>query len=331
MKIRSFRMLKHFLRASQTRNFHRAAKAESITQTALTKSIQQLEQALGVPLFERSRKGVSLTGFGEALYVRAKRIEAECNLIEREMEEMLNGRGGELTIAAGSIWSSLLLPRIVSEFQQNWPNSRFTVMRSSGSQFPDLFARGEIDVGLGALDSIIGSGEKLAEEFVYEPISEIETSFFAHMSHPLHVQAEVTTRQLCNYPWAVFRSDPELNKRISAYFALKGLGQPHTFLTSDSISCVMETLRTTHMITCLPAPLHSIATLFGVSPLPTNHSPWKFQTGIMFRAANAGYPLFEELVGRLRQDVGRKAVSPHRQQDSTLPTVQQPFNSIYDA
>ncbi len=305
MEIRSFRMLRHFLRASQTGNFHKAAKAESISQTGLTKSIQQLERTLGVPLFERSRKGVSLTSFGEALHVRAKRIEAECNFIERETEEMLNGQGCELTIAAGSIWSSLLLPRIVSEIQQSWPNSSFIVLRSSGSQFPALFASGEIDVGLGALDSIVASGEKLAEDFVYERIAEIATAFFAHKSHPLHDQAEVTAEQLCSFPWAVFRSDPELNKRVSAYFALKGLGQPRTILTSDSVSGVMETLRTTHMITCLPAPLQTIATLFDVSPLPAGHSPWKFQTGIMYRTANAGYPLFEELVKRLRREVGR--------------------------
>ena len=302
MKIYSLRMLRHFLRASQTRNFHQAAKAEAITQTALTKSIQQLENALGVTLFDRSRRGVLLTRFGDALLVRAKRVEAECKYIEREIGEMRSGRDGELTIAAGSIWSSLLLPRIISELQKGWPNSSFTILRSSGSQFPGLFARDEIDVGLGALDSIIGSGKTLAEEFVYEPISEIETAFFACGSHPLHGKASVSAEQLGMYPWAFFRSDPELNRRISAYFALQGLDQPHTFLTSDSVSGVMEALRNTNLITCLPTPLSSIATLFGVAPLPTNHSPWKFQTGIMYRSAIVGYPLFENLVARLRRD-----------------------------
>ena len=304
MKIRSLRMLRHFLRASQTRNFHQAAKAEAISQTALTKSIQQLEQTLGVTLFDRSRRGVSLTRFGKALLVRAKRVEAECNFIEREIEEMLNGRDGELTIAAGSVWSSLLLPRVISELQSSWPNSSFTIMRSSGSQFPDLFSRDEIDVGIGALNSIIGSGTALAEEFVYEPISELNTSFFAHRSHPLHNQASVSTSQLGVYPWAVFRSDPELNSRIGAFFALRGLDRPHTFLTSDSVSGVMEALRNTQLITCLPSALNSIATLFGVAPLHTAESPWRFQTGIMYRSASVGYPLFDDLLARLRKNTG---------------------------
>ena len=321
MKIRSLRMLKHFLRACQTRNFHKAAKAEAITQTALTKSIQQLERTLGVTLFERSRRGVALTRFGEALLVRAKRVEAECKLIEREIEEMLTRRDGELTIAAGSIWSSLLLPRIIAELRQSWPNSSFTIVRSSGSQFPGLFARDEIDVGLGALDSIIGTEETLAKEFAYEPISEIETSFFAHGSHPLHGPAAISADQLRIYPWAVFRFDPELNKRIGAYFALKGLDQPHTFLTSDSVSGVMEALRNTQMITCLPAPLASIAKLFGVAPLPVDHSPWKFQTGIMYRSANVGYPLFDDFVARLRRDAKHSPAPAPQQRNSPVPAA----------
>lgn len=101
MRIGSIRMLRHFIAASQTGNIHRAAKTQSLTQSAITKSIKQLEEGLGVPLFDRSSTGVSLTSYGHALYARAKRVEAECELIEKELSEMASGHAGRLTIGAG--------------------------------------------------------------------------------------------------------------------------------------------------------------------------------------------------------------------------------------
>lgn len=308
MKIGSIRMLRHFIAASQTGNLHRAAKSQSLTQSAITKSIRQLEDGLGVRLFDRSSKGVTLTSFGEALYMRARRVEAECELIEKELSEMALGHAGRLVIGAGSVWSSMFLPRVLSRLYRERPSAEFTVLRSSSTQFADQFEKGEIDVGLGALDAFAHHGGKNAEQFICEPLSEISTSFFAHRQHPLHQSDCASPEDLCNYPSAVFRLDQELHNRIGAFFSLRGLKQPHPALISDSISGVMEILKVSSMITCLPSPLAPIAEAFDVQPIRTEVSPWTFNSGLMYRKSSAGYPLLDSLIKALRLE----SSAPHR-------------------
>lgn len=159
---------------------------------------------------------------------------------------------------------------------------------------------GEIDVGLGAIDNFIQDVGDLSEDFVFEQLSQITTTFFAHKGHPLRSRGAVTAQDLCDYPIAIFRQDQELNNKIAAFFALRGLRPPHQALTSDSISGVMETLKASTMTTCLPSPLGEIASSFNVHPIPFDVSPWTFNSGIIYRKSSEQYPLLQSLIKGLR-------------------------------
>ena len=300
--LRSLRMLTHFLAASRASNLHRAAKMVSVSQSALSKSLQQLETDLGVKLFDRSVRGVTLTKYGEALHERASRVEAECALIEREINEMASGRAGSLSIGAGAAWSSVRLPKILVALQESRPSARFTVLRSSGPQFAEQFANGEIDIGLGSLDAITQN----EDEYACEPLSMIETHFLAHRNHDLHRQSHVSLEELSNYPWSMFRLDQELHKRIGTLFDSNRLSRPAPVLTADSVTTVLETLRLSKMITCLPTPLLSLAKSFDVEPLPVGISPWTFRSGVVYRKASLGYPLLDEMLNALHQQFGHE-------------------------
>lgn len=302
MKIGSIRMLRHFVAACQYENIHKAAKAQFLSQSALTKSIRQLESNLGVQLLVRTSKGVTPTVFGKALYDRARRVEVECDLIEKELAEMASGHGGQLRIGAGSVWSSMFLPRVLARLYTERPSAEFIVLRSSGARFADQFEKDEIDIGVGAFDAFIDYAEPNSPDFVCEPLSEISTSFFAHKDHPLHQQAEAGPEDVSTYPYAAFRLDRELQNRVGRYFASRGLMQPHKALVSDSISGVMEILKVSPMITCLPTPLGDIARAFDVKAIRMQESPWIIKTGIMHRKAGLGYQLLEDLVQELRKE-----------------------------
>lgn len=309
MKIRSLRMLRHFLTVSRTGNLHRAASEEALSQSAITKSIQQLESILGVPLFDRTPKGVVLTAYGQIVQKRAKRMAAECSLMEREVLEMHTGQAGRLRIAAGSVWSTVLLPQIVSTLNQRKPTAEFSIVQSTGSQFLELFENNQIDVALGALDSMLQTEKSEKSDSLslsidthtYEPLTTIETQFFAREGHPLHALNRVTAHDIAEYSLAFFRSDIELQMQLGVYFSSHGLHQPAPALLSDSISGVMESLRCSTMVTCLPGPLRQYASSFGVGPLRMNTSPWTFQSGIIMPATTRGYPLLEEFVLLLKQ------------------------------
>ncbi|MGJ8534161.1 MAG: LysR family transcriptional regulator [Alphaproteobacteria bacterium] len=302
MKIGSIRMLRHFVAACQNETIHKAAKTQFLSQSALTKSIRQLESNLGVQLLVRTSKGVTPTIFGKALYDRARRVEVECDLIEKELSEMASGHGGQLRIGAGSVWSSMMLPRVLARLYTERPGAEFTVLRSSGGRFAEQFENDEIDIGVGAFDAFIDYAEPNSADFVCEQLGEVSTSFFAHKDHPLHQKTEALPAEAGTYPYAAFRLDHELQNRVGRYFASRGVTQPHTALVSDSISGVMEILKVSPMITCLPTPLGDIAKAFDVKAVSMRDSPWIIKTGIMHRKASLGYQLLEDLVAELRTE-----------------------------
>lgn len=298
--IRSIRMLHHFLAASRASNLHRAAKTVSVTQSALSKSLSQLEADLGVQLFERSVRGVTLTKYGESLYARAVRVEAECALIDRELSEMSTGHAGSLTIGAGAAWISVLLPGILVALQRSRPSAHFTVLRSSGPQFAQDFANGEIDLGLGSIDAIAQN----TDEYICEPLSTIETRFLAGSRHPLHARAQVSFADFSEYSWAMLRQDVELTKRLNVMFASKRLPAPTVAVSAESVTTVLEAVRLSQMISCLPAPLIPLAETFDVHPLPIDTSPWTFQSGVIYQKASIGYPLLTDLLTALHEKFG---------------------------
>jgi len=303
MRVSSLRQLRHFLAAAAAGSLHAAAKGQSLTQSALTRSIQQLEADLGVTLFERHARGVTLSRYGRALHLRAERIDAECALIERELSELAGGLSGELIVAAGSVWSSVLLPPVISSLNAEHPNAQVTVVRSSGSAFLEQFATQGVDLALGALDPVLASGAYQVDRFVHEPLLEIASAFFAHRTHPLHRDGGTDLARVTTYPQAVFRSDPTLWTRVELHFAGHGVALPRVAFRTDSVSALLETLRCSPFVACLPSPLAALARTFDVLPLEQLDSPWTFRSGALYPAAKRGYPLLEEFVERIRTQV----------------------------
>jgi len=300
MSIGSLRMLRHFIAASQAGNFHRAAKMEMLTQSAITKSIQQLEEGLGVSLFDRSPRGVKHTQYGQALYARARRVQEECDLIEKELAEMSSGQAGQLTIGAGSVWSSMLLPPVLSRLSVDKPSAEFTILRSSGARFVSELEDGTIDIGLGAIDTFVREASTHSDDYLCEELLQIKTCFFAHESHPLHAMNDLDVADLSEFPYTVFRSDIELRKRISIFFMERNLSQPHQALSSDSISAMMQMMKSSQMTTCLPEQFADLGFYFGVRPLALSVSPWSFSSGMIYRKSAADYPLLTNLVQQLK-------------------------------
>src|SRR5438045_2133765 len=94
-------LLPDFLAVARAGGIRQAAEQVAITQSALTRRIQELESTLGVTLFERSVLGMRLTPFGQTLRHHAELIEVDCGYAAAEISELLEGQAGELRVAAG--------------------------------------------------------------------------------------------------------------------------------------------------------------------------------------------------------------------------------------
>ena len=299
MKIRSLRMIEHFLAAHRQGSFHAAARYVGMTQTAITKSIRELENTMGAPLFDRSVAGVKLTFFGEQFQRRAIQIEQQSDFLEREFAEMISGNSGCLRIGAGTVWSDAFLPGLMAGFTSSRPTMECIIRRGTGTQFSRWLEDGEIDIGVG-LEPSIG---KMPADIVFEPLLKIDTLFLVSEDHPLTQTQNSSLSDVVNYPLAMYRLDSIILDRMRGMFLQRGLDLPQPSFLADSSFSIMDFVAKTQYITCLPAPVLSMAKRHGLSSLKDISGPG-FLSGAVYMEASKDYPLVKAFLTTLREFAG---------------------------
>lgn len=97
------RHLKHFLTVAELKHFHQAALQLNLAQPSLSRSIQKMEELLGVKLLERTSRSVSLTPFGDIVVQHGSNIVRDVELMKREIQSLQGLETGELIIGASAI------------------------------------------------------------------------------------------------------------------------------------------------------------------------------------------------------------------------------------
>ena len=148
------RLLHQFLTVADRRSLRAAAVTLGVSRAALTKNIRQLEQRLGVTLFDRHARGMALTAFGEVLRRRAGLIELEHRYALAELEALRGGNTGTVRIGAGPVWSFRYLPAAIAELHRRYPNARVHLRPGVPYVLCPALLEDELDLCAGALDAI---------------------------------------------------------------------------------------------------------------------------------------------------------------------------------
>src|SRR5215813_13978249 len=111
-----------FVSVAEHKSMAKAAADLGITQPSVSEAIADLEHTYGVPLFERSPKGVQLTLYGQALLRHSDAILGEIAQSARDIGELADPSTGELRIACLEGLSTTILPEILLQFVRKFPN-----------------------------------------------------------------------------------------------------------------------------------------------------------------------------------------------------------------
>jgi len=142
------RQLRYFVAAARELHITRAAEALHIAQPALTQNIHQLEGELGVALFHRIRKRISLTEAGHVFLAEAERSLNQLELAVRSAQKTARGELGKLAIGFTSIAGLIFVPKLVSDFRKRYPGPMI-VLREMGAADQEAALRNDsIDVGV---------------------------------------------------------------------------------------------------------------------------------------------------------------------------------------
>ena len=186
--------LHYFQTIARLENYRAAAEELYISQPSLSRSIDSLEKELGVQLFERTGRGITLTKSGRLFLEYVDRILEDCDIAIYKMKE-LSSSGGRIDIGYVFPLANYYIPHKVRTFLDQPGNERVTFgfTQNRTSAIIHEIKKGAIDVGFCAY---VESEEEL--EFV--PILKQEMVIIVPPEHPLSGLEEVSVRELENYP-----------------------------------------------------------------------------------------------------------------------------------
>ena len=287
-------LLRHFLAVAEHRGITAAARSINITQPALTKSIRQLEQLLGVTLFERLPTGVVLTRYGEALARRVRLMDLEYRHALDEIEAMKGGRRGTLTIGAGPAWMARILPPVIAQFQREQPRIRVQLTAGVIDTLVPALLGGRLDMICSALDF------PSHPEIIKEHLTEMNHVLVVSATHPLARRREVATASLLDYPWVSLTGNLVGNARVGSFFAASGLRPPQVDVETNSTSGLMGVVAAGSYIAIVPTQLLPMAEALGLRLLSVPGSLWDAPAGIAYRATSVPVPAVNAFCALIR-------------------------------
>lgn len=146
--------LHYFYLTGQHLNFSKAAKHLYITQPALSKQIQQLEDQLQVKLFDRTKRSVKLTDAGQVLMEHCRHLFLTISELEGAMEQFRDEVRGSLRIAATPSLGNYVLPDFLKAFSSGFPQIMLHTIFKSAEEIVHMLKTGELDFGF------LGTDEK---------------------------------------------------------------------------------------------------------------------------------------------------------------------------
>lgn len=161
-----------FNKVAETGNISNAARELFISQPAISKAIQKLEEDLKVTLFHRNSRGVRLTEEGKLLYGYTREAFASLSQGEAALKQIREFGIGHIRIGVSTTLCKYMLLPYLKDFVGLYPHIRFTILCQSSAQTMELIKNGKVDIGL------IGrpDGQK---SLTFQTVREIEDIFVA--------------------------------------------------------------------------------------------------------------------------------------------------------
>lgn len=238
-----FDQLRYFLRVAERGNFTRAAEDLMISQPALSRSIQKLEEELGQPVFERKTRSVSLTDAGTLLQARAQRV---LSILEDTKAEITDdGKSGRIRVGAIPTIAPFFLPDILKQFAKEFPKATVIVQENTTDNLIASCTQGEIDLAIVALPIP-------AKYLEVEELFEEELFLVLPLEHPLVEKKTIRLSDVKPLPFVLLDEAHCLSDNIVSFCRQRSF-QPVSVEKTSQLAMVQELVSLAHGVSMIPA------------------------------------------------------------------------------
>ncbi|MGJ4951484.1 LysR family transcriptional regulator [Bradyrhizobium sp. HKCCYLS20291] len=224
------RQLNAFVTIVSVGSLGRAAEALNVTQPALSRTVQRLEQQIGSPLFERHSKGMQLTAIGSALLPHATLLLREAENATEEINAMRGLAKGTIRVGAVGAIASLILPLAIEGVLKAWPQLTVSVMEGVWDRLAEGLVKHEIDLALSATAETPDEIEAIPDCRWQD-----RSNIVAATGHPLRRKRKLTLEDTMNERWAITPRGTAPYQQLQQVFRDSGLGLPNIVVETRSI------------------------------------------------------------------------------------------------
>ena len=228
--------LRHLLALADSGSFSRAAEAVCLTQPALSRSIQTLEDELGQPLFDRLGRHSELTPFGRAMAVRARQVLDDADALRDHGRRLARGEAAELRLGLGSGPGAMLMTPLLMSAAARHPGWRIEVSRATTARLVQaLQAR--------ALDALVVDVRSLAPsaDLCVDTPCEMRGAFMVRPGHPLLAAGTgVRFDEVQRFPIASIPLSDEVARVLMARYGPEAHPQRCVTLRCEEIPSLVE-------------------------------------------------------------------------------------------
>jgi LysR family transcriptional regulator, regulator of abg operon len=237
--------LRDFVTVARCGGIRAAARELGLSQPSLTKSLRSLEQDLGVPLFERNKKGLTVNSFGSAFLVRA---EAAMQELERGRDEILHLRGssgGKVAMAASSVVALMFLTSALARFRRKFGSAEVSIQEGTYSNMLRGLRDGTLDFAIGPQPAA-----NLADDILIEPLFANTRRVIGRLGHPLAKARSLG--DLIGLHWVITGVVGPQDHEFYEIFRSYGIEPPEALIRCESLIALLSILAGSDAVAFLP-------------------------------------------------------------------------------
>jgi DNA-binding transcriptional LysR family regulator len=241
----TLRQLQYFVAVAEQGTVSRAAQNLSISQSAVTEAIKELEGDLGVELFERHPRGLNITHKGHQFLRHATKILADVSDARRTFSGDPEAMTGRLQLGVTSLVAGYVLSDLLARYRRAFPGVDVTAIEDNGDYLEHLLVGGELDIAVMVISNLRDRMALQAEILEISPYR-----LWMPLGHPLSTAEIISLADIAAEPLIMLTID-EIEENTGKLLMALGAG-PHVAFRTRSVEAVRSLVATGAGVALLP-------------------------------------------------------------------------------
>lgn len=231
------RHLEILVELANSGNISLTADSLNMTQPGISRWLKELEDDIGLPLFERHTRGLRLTAHGEALLHHAKIILNQLDITKKDLNSRKNEGSGIVNIGITGAVTTDFAPKVVTKLLDIAPNIQIALFEGTMDSLLNRLHMGNLDIVIGRSPQHL-----LATDIEHETLYTEPFRFVVNPNHPLLKKQVIEWDEMYQYPWIIWPQNTPLRQDLEMALMAEKRTLPEKYVESNSLNLNIQLL-----------------------------------------------------------------------------------------